>query len=113
MLETTTNGNEEIGIFPAAPVDQSKNNNNGDDDDDDDNVMKTPETVKQLVISDGDRVAANRYSNNIKQSVSEQQNDCERNVVYRKFSISDEKVSFNWTTGDVALPKDSNFVNFR
>lgn len=69
--------------------------------------------VRQLVTSDNDRIDANRHSNKIEQSVNEQ-NDCERNVVYRKFSVSDDdRVTLNWTTGDVALSNESNFVNFR
>jgi hypothetical protein len=97
MLETTTSGSEAIGVFPETPVAYGS---------------RADGAVEQLVTSDRDGVDANRNSNKIEQSANDQ-NDCERNVVYRKFSVSDDKVTLNWTTGDVALPSENNFVNFR
>ncbi|KAG5683953.1 hypothetical protein PVAND_013208 [Polypedilum vanderplanki] len=101
MLETTTSGNEAIGLFPETPVDHRNHNNNNENG-----------AVEQLVTSDSDRLDANRFSNKIEKSVNDQ-NDCERNVVYRKFSISEDRVTLNWTTGDVLLASENNFVNFR
>lgn len=46
-------------------------------------------------------------------STIDSENDCERNVVYHKFSLNDEKVIFNWTTGDTTLTTGSNLINFR
>jgi hypothetical protein len=97
MLETTTSGNEALGLFPETPVDRQSHSDGA---------------VRRIVTSDNGRIDANRHSNKIEQSVNEQ-NDCERNVVYRKFSVSDDRVTLNWTTGDVVLSNESNFVNFR
>lgn len=41
------------------------------------------------------------------------QNDCERNVVYHKFTSEDDKVIFNWTTSGETSTSESDFVNFR
>lgn len=89
-----------MGIFPETPVEYIND------------VVENG--VKQIVTSDSDKLDANRNSNNKKQNVIDQ-SDCERNIVYRKFSINDEKVTLNWTTGDIKLPSnESNFIiNFR
>lgn len=93
-----------MGFFPETPVDYHRNDYANE-------VVRNG--VQQIVTSDSDKkLDANRNSNNKKQSVIEQ-NDCERNVVYHKFSISDDKVTLNWTTGDVKLSNESNLVNFR
>lgn len=97
------NGNV-MGFFPETPVDYHRNGYANE-------VVRNG--VQQIVTSDSDKkLDANRNSNNKKQSVIEQ-NDCERNIVYHKFSVSDEKVTLNWTTGDVKLSNESNLVNFR
>jgi hypothetical protein len=90
MLEATTSENVAIGMFQSAPVER--------------------EFVTDA-MTDADRVEMNRNSNNIEQHVSES-NDCERHVVYHKFSISDERerVSFKWRFDDDPAAK---FVNFR
>lgn len=101
MLESTAPNGSELGIFPDTPVDYSRNSDVND------------VAVEQIVTSDSDKKDANRNSNkNVKQGIFEQ-SDCERNVVYRKLSISDEKMTLNWTMGDVKLTNESNLVNFR
>ncbi|KAL7030062.1 hypothetical protein ACKWTF_006501 [Chironomus riparius] len=105
ILESTTENGNVIGIFPETPVDYHRNGYANE-------VVRNG--IQQIVTSDSDnkKLDANRNSNNKKQSVIEQ-NDCERNVLYHKFSLSDEKVTLNWTTGDVKLSNESNLVNFR
>lgn len=100
MLESTTQYGKELGIFPETPVDN----------------RRTGDVVEPIVTSDSGRYNANRNSNTnsnvFKQGIMEQ-SDCERNIVYRKFSISDEKIKLNWTSGDVELSSGRSFVNFR
>lgn len=105
MLETTSSGSEAIGLFlhetpvdPKAPGDNEKLFENQQ------LVMTSSTTMNS------DSVDTNRRDSN---SISDQ-NDCERNVVYHKFNSNDDKVIFNWTTGDVsALTAEKNFINFR
>lgn len=104
MLETTsTKGSEAIGMFLLeTPVDRNKVESPSDNED----------LLEQLVMtstSNSDSVETNPSDSN---RISDQ-NDCERNVVYHKFNLNDDKVIFNWTTGDVALTAESNFINFR
>ena len=109
MLETTTTKESEaIGVFlPETPVERTKMETPGDN--------EGPLERQQLVMTssatsvNSDSVGINRRDSN---SISDQ-NDCERNVVYHKFSLDDDKVIFNWTTGDAALAAESNFINFR
>ncbi|CAG9803013.1 unnamed protein product [Chironomus riparius] len=105
ILESTTENGNVIGIFPETPVDYHRNGYANE-------VVRNG--IQQIVTSDSDnkKLDANRNSNNKKQSVIEH-NDCERNVLYHKFSLSDEKVTLNWTTGDVKLSNESILVNFR
>ena len=97
MLETTSSaGNVAVGMFLLkTPVDQNNKASPGDN----------GEPQQQLVMT-----SSTMDSDNRKQS---DQNDCERNVVYHKFNLNDEKVIFNWTTGDTTLTTGSNFINFR
>lgn len=90
MLETTSSaGNVALGMFLLeTPVDQNNKASPGD------NV----EPQQQLVMTS---------------STMDSDNDCERNVVYHKFNLNDEKVIFNWTTDDTTLTTGSNFINFR
>lgn len=104
MLETTTTkGNEAIGVFLLeTPVDRNKAETPGDNEG----------LFEQLVMTstaNSDSVETNPSDSN---RISDQ-NDCERNVVYHKFNLNDDKVIFNWTSGDVALTAESNFINFR
>jgi hypothetical protein len=105
MLETTTTrGNEAIGVFLlGTPVDRNNVAAPGDNEG----------LFEQLVMTsstNSDSVETNPSDSNRKAS---DQNDCERNVVYHKFNLNDDKVIFNWTTSDAALTAESNFINFR
>jgi hypothetical protein len=76
-------------VFPETPVDQLK------------------------YATAADSLGINRNSNN-NNNVKQSDNDCERNVAFRRFNGNEDKVTLNWTTGDdVKLPSGSNFVNFR
>lgn len=83
-------------MFPATPVDHP--------------------TDTTIVTMDRDSVEkSNRNSNNIKQNINEF-NDCERNVIFRRFSVSEVKMTLNWTTDEIdntVLSNDNKFVNFR
>lgn len=93
MLETTSSaGNVAVGMFLLkTPVDQNNKASPGDN---------NGEPQQQLVMTSSTMD-------------SDSQKDCERNVVYHKFNLNDEKVIFNWTTGDTMLTTGSNFINFR
>lgn len=109
ILETTaTPGNEAIGLFLLeTPVDRNKAETPGENEGSfEQQLVMTSSTTMSM---NSDSVETNRRDSNI---VSDQ-NDCERNVVYYKFNSNDDKVIFNWTTGDAALTAESNFINFR
>lgn len=98
MLETTSSEwNVAIGKFlPETPVDQRNNKQSSE------GLLSEEQLVVTSSTSDSDNV---QYS---------EQNDCERNIVYHKFDLNDDRVSFNWTTSDLtALTTESNSINFR
>lgn len=90
MVETTTSSGENVAIgmfLLETPVDRNNNETPGGD------------PLQLHLDSNSDSVEHNF--------------DCERNVVYHKFNSNDDKVIFNWTTGDAALTTESNSINFR
>lgn len=109
MLETTTTeeSNEAIGVFLVeTPVDR---NNDGETPGDNEGLFEQLVMTSSTMSMNSDSVETNPSDSN---SISDQ-NDCERNVVYHKFNLNDDKVIFNWTTDDAALTAESNFINFR
>lgn len=106
MLETTTTkGNDAIGVFLAGtPVDRNNIQTLSDYEGLFEQLVMTPTASMSMNSDSVETNPSNRISD---------QNDCERNVVYHKFNISDDKVIFNWTTGDAALTAESNFINFQ
>jgi hypothetical protein len=100
MLETTTTSGENVALGAflfETPVAEPPDDGEG--------LFKQQQ--QQLVMTS---TTVSMESDSVESS---DQNDCERNVVYHKFTSEDDKVIFNWTTGGEALMSESNFVNFR
>lgn len=106
MLETTTTrGSEAIGVFLlGTPVDRNNVETPGDNEGLFEQLVMTSTASMSMNSDSVETNPSNRISDQI---------DCERNVVYHKFNLNDDKVIFNWTTGDAALTAESNFINFR
>lgn len=100
MLETTTTSGENVaavGTFLSeTPVAEPLGGDEG-----------LFEQQQQLVMTS---TTVSMESDSVESS---DQNDCERNVVFHKFTSEDDKVIFNWTTSGEALTSERNFVNFR